>query len=67
MGFDAEYRSLVSGVKFFVHVLHPYYRMVVKADAPFSCRTSEIESRRTRSRVASDVNPEVSDAVDRDV
>ena len=52
--------------RFFVHVRHPDYRMVVKADAPFPAGTSEIEWRLTRSREAGDVNPEVRDAVDRD-
>jgi hypothetical protein len=52
--------------KFFVHVRHPDYRLVVKTDAPFPAGTSEIESRLTRSREAGDFNPEVRDAVDRD-
>ena len=31
---DAEHRPLVSLVQFFVHVRHPSYRLVTKADAP---------------------------------
>ncbi|WGR92237.1 hypothetical protein MTX26_18900 [Bradyrhizobium sp. ISRA443] len=52
--------------KFLVHVRHPAYRLVVKADAPFPPATSEGEWRLTRTRRADDVNPEVREAVDRD-
>jgi hypothetical protein len=52
--------------KFFVHVRHPTYRLVIKADAPFPLDTDESEWRLTRSRHADDVNAEVRDAVDRD-
>jgi hypothetical protein len=52
--------------KFFVHVRHPAYRLVVKADVPFPQETREDEWRWTRSREASDVNAEVREAVDRD-
>jgi hypothetical protein len=52
--------------KFFVHVRHPAYRLVVKADAPFPESTREDEWRLTRSRDAGDVNAEVREAVDRD-
>jgi hypothetical protein len=52
--------------KFLVHVRHPAYRLVVKADAPFPAGTSEDEWRPTRSRDAADVNAEVREAVDRD-
>ncbi len=52
--------------KFFVHVRHPAYRLVVKADSPFPSGTSESEWRLTRSREASDVNAEVREAVDCD-
>ncbi|MBR1232958.1 hypothetical protein [Bradyrhizobium sp. AUGA SZCCT0182] len=51
---------------FFVHVRHPSYRLVTKADAPFPSGTSEDEWKLTRSREAGDVNAEVRDAVDRD-
>jgi len=51
---------------FFVHVRHPSYRPVTKADAPFPDRTSESEWRLTRSRHADDVNTEVREAIDRD-
>jgi hypothetical protein len=50
--------------KFFVHVRHPSYRLVTKADAPFPSGTSEDEWRLTRSRHAEDVNAEVREAVD---
>jgi hypothetical protein len=52
--------------KFFVHVRHPDYRLVIKADAPFPHLSSEDQWRLTRSRHADDVNAEVRDAVDRD-
>jgi hypothetical protein len=52
--------------RFFVHVRHPDYRLVVKADAPFPEGTSEDEGRLTRSRQAGDVNAEVREAVERD-
>jgi hypothetical protein len=51
---------------FFVHVRHPSYRLVTKADVPFPSETSEDEWRLTRSREAGDVNAEVREAVDRD-
>jgi hypothetical protein len=49
-----------------VHIRHPDYRLVIKADAPFPSDSSEDEWRLTRSRHADDVNAEVRDAVDRD-
>jgi hypothetical protein len=49
-----------------VHLRHPDYRLVVKADAPFPEGTSEDEGRLTRSRQAGDVNAEVREAVERD-
>lgn len=49
-----------------MHVRHPAYRLVVRADAPFPSGTSEDEWRITRSRDAADVNAEVREAVDRD-
>ena len=49
-----------------MHVRHPAYRLVVKADAPFPPGTREDEWRLTRSRDAADVNTEVREAVDRD-
>ena len=52
--------------KFFVHVRHPAYRLVVKADAPFPAGTREDQWRLTRSREAADVNAEVREAVERD-
>lgn len=66
MGLDAEHRPLVSAYKFLVHVRHPAYRLVVKADAPFPSGTSESEWTLTRTREAGDVNAEVRDAVERD-
>jgi hypothetical protein len=51
---------------FFVHVRHPSYRLVTRADAPFPDGTTESEWRLTRSRHAGDVNAEVREAVDRD-
>ena len=52
--------------KFFVHVRHPSYRLVTRADVPFPAGTSEDEWKLTRSREAGDVNAEVREAVDRD-
>jgi hypothetical protein len=49
-----------------VHVRHPDYRLVVKADAPFPKDTREDQWRLTRSRDAADVNAEVREAIDRD-
>ncbi|MBR1154623.1 hypothetical protein [Bradyrhizobium sp. JYMT SZCCT0428] len=49
---------------FFVHVRHPSYRLVTKADVPFPSGTSEHEWKLTRSREAGDVNAEVREAVD---
>lgn len=49
-----------------MHVRHPAYRLVVKADAPFPAGTREDEWRLTRRRDAADVNTEVREAVDRD-
>ncbi|MBR1126575.1 hypothetical protein JQ628_34000 [Bradyrhizobium lablabi] len=56
----------MSAYKFFVHVRHPAYRLVVKADAPFPSGTSESEWRLTRTREAGDVNAEVREAVGKD-
>jgi len=56
----------VSAYAFFVHVRHPAYRLVVKADAPFPSGTSQAEWRLTRQREAADVNTEVREAVERD-
>jgi hypothetical protein len=50
--------------KFFVHVRHPSYRLVTRADVPFPSGTSESEWKLTRSREAGDVNAEVREAVD---
>jgi hypothetical protein len=63
---DAQHRPLVSSYKFFVHVRHPAYRLVVKADEPLPPATRESEWKLTRRRDASDVNAEVRDAVERD-
>ena len=49
-----------------MHVSHPDYRLVIKADAPFPRGTDKSEWRLTRSRHAEDVNAEVREAVDRD-
>ena len=49
-----------------MHVHHPSYRLVTRADVPFPSGTSESEWRLTRSRDADDVNAEVREAVDRD-
>ncbi|MBR1193518.1 hypothetical protein JQ609_13485 [Bradyrhizobium sp. AUGA SZCCT0169] len=51
---------------FFVHVRHPSYRLVTKADVPFPSETSEDDWTLTRSREAGDVNAEVREAIDRD-
>jgi hypothetical protein len=51
--------------EFLVHVRHPAYRLVVKADAP-PPGTSQDEWRLTRRRDAADINAEVREAVDRD-
>ena len=51
--------------KFFTHVRHPSYRLVVKADVLFPSGTSEDEWLMTRSREAGDVNAEVREAVDK--
>ncbi len=48
-----------------MHVRHPAYRLVVKADAPFPSDTREDDWRLTSSRDASDVNAGVREAVDR--
>jgi hypothetical protein len=50
--------------KFFVHLRHPGFRLVTRADAPFPPGTSESEWRLTRSRRDDDVNPDVREAVD---
>jgi hypothetical protein len=50
--------------KFFVHVRHPSYRLVISADAPFPAGASAHEWRFSRAREASDVNAEIRDAVD---
>jgi hypothetical protein len=42
--------------KFLVHVRHPGYRLVTRADVPFSSGTSEDEWKVTRRREANDVN-----------
>jgi len=52
--------------KFFVHVRHPGYRLVTRADVPFPSGISEEEWKLTRSREAGDVNAEVREAVDRE-
>lgn len=49
-----------------MHISHPDYRLVIKADAPFPSGTDAGEWRLTRSRYADDVNAEVCEAVDRD-
>src|SRR5438067_923723 len=38
---DAEHRPLVGLVRILVHVRHPAYRLVLKADAPFPSGTRE--------------------------
>jgi hypothetical protein len=52
--------------KFFVHLRHPSYRLVTRADAPFPSGASEDDWRFTRARDPGDVNSEVREAVDRD-
>jgi hypothetical protein len=52
--------------QFFVHVRHPSYRLVTRADVPFPAGTSADEWQLTRSREAGDVNAEVREAVERD-
>ena len=49
-----------------MHVRHPGYRLVTRADVPFPSETSEDEWTLTRSREAGDVNAEVREAVDQD-
>ena len=49
-----------------MHVRHPAYRLVVKADAPFPAGTREDEWQITRSGRADDVNREIREAVERD-
>jgi hypothetical protein len=49
-----------------VHVRHPAYRLVVKADAPFPPGACEDDWRLTRSRDTADVSAEVREAVERD-
>ena len=56
----------MSSYRFFVHVRHPDYRLVVKAGARFPSATSESDWEMTRSREAADVNAEIREAVDRD-
>jgi hypothetical protein len=51
--------------RFFVHLNHPSYRLVTKADAPFPAGASEQDWRFTRARDAGDVNAEVREAVER--
>jgi hypothetical protein len=51
---------------FFVHLRHPSYRLVTRADAPSPPGTQQDEWRLTRSRHSDDVNAEVREAVDRD-
>ena len=46
-----------------MHVRHPSYRLVIKADAPFPSGASEHDWRFTRAREAGDVNTEVREAV----
>jgi hypothetical protein len=50
--------------KFFVHLHHPSYRLVTRADAPFPVGASENDWRFTRAREAGDVNAEVREAVE---
>jgi hypothetical protein len=52
--------------RFYVHVRHPSYRLVTRADVPFPPETSADPWLITRSRNADDVNAEVREAVDRD-
>jgi hypothetical protein len=51
---------------FFVHVRHPSFRLVTRADARFPDGTTESEWQLTRSRQSDDVKAEVREAVDRD-
>jgi hypothetical protein len=46
-----------------MHVRHPGYRLVTRADAPFPSGTED-KWRLTRGRHSDDVNAEVRDAVD---
>jgi hypothetical protein len=52
--------------EFFVHLQHPTYRLVVRADQPFPSGTTREDWRPTRRRETDDVNAEVREAVDRD-
>ena len=54
----------MSAYAFFVHILHPAFRLVLKADAPFPSGTSEAEWKRTRTREGADVNTDVREAVE---
>ena len=49
-----------------MHVRHPSYRLVIRADAPFPSDTRESEWRLTRSRHSDDVNAEVREAIEQD-
>lgn len=49
-----------------MHVRHPSYRLVLKADAPFPSGTHESEWRLTRSRHSDDINAEVREAIEQD-
>ncbi|CAN7293358.1 hypothetical protein LJR220_001473 [Bradyrhizobium sp. LjRoot220] len=49
-----------------MHVRHPSYRLVAKADVPFPSGTSQGEWKLTRRSEAGDVNAEVREAADRD-
>jgi hypothetical protein len=51
--------------RFFVHLHHPAYRLVTRADAPFPVGASEQDWRFTRAREASDVNAEVRETIGR--
>jgi len=52
--------------EFLVHIAHPNYRLVIRADRPFPSETSKEQWRLTRRREADDVNAEIRDAVDSD-
>jgi hypothetical protein len=52
--------------EFFVHRRNPACWLATKADAPFPSGASGDDWQHTRSRVASDLNAEVREAVDRD-
>ena len=52
--------------EFLVHIAHPNYRLVIRADRPFPSETSKEQWRLTRRREADDVNAEVRKAVSRD-